>query len=128
MFLEKKQIYIVDDDESIRRSLRLLLRTYQFEVDTFSSAEDFFSAVPNSIPGCLVLDMFMPGLKGWEAQERLLKSGSERPVIIITASKSPEVKERAFKAGALGFLQKPFRDYELIELIEEVCPALASMK
>ncbi len=117
MSLDKKQIYIVDDDESVCRSLKLLMGTYGFLVETFPSADKFFSAVPNSALGCLIMDIHMPGLNGWEAQEKLMKSGSNRPVIIITADKNDGLEEQALKAGAVGFLQKPFNDQELVDLI-----------
>jgi FixJ family two-component response regulator len=117
MFSGKKQIYIVDDDKSICRALKLLMVTYGFEVDTFSSSEEFFSAVPNSAPGCLILDIHMPGLNGWDTQKKLRKSGSKRSVIIISADKSDGLKDMALKAGAVGFLQKPFNDQELVDLI-----------
>jgi two-component system response regulator FixJ len=119
MISSKKQIYIVDDDESVSRALKLLLITYAFQVETFDGAEKFFSAVPNSTPGCLILDIHMPGLGGWEAQQRLTKSGSKRPVIIISADKSGELKERALRTGAVGFLQKPFNDQDLVDLINQ---------
>lgn len=117
MPIGNKHIYIVDDDESICRSLELLLMTYGFEVSAFLSAEDFFNAVPNSVQGCLILDIHMPGLDGWEALKRIIKSGSNRPVIIITANKNGANNERAIKAGAVGYLQKPFTDQELVGLI-----------
>ena len=119
MVLNKRQIYIVDDDESVCRALKLLLVSREFKVATFNSAEDFFSAVPNSTPGCLILDINMPGLKGWEAQQRLLKSGSKRPVMIISADRMLGLKERALNVGAMGFLQKPFNDEDLIGLINQ---------
>ena len=112
------QIFIVDDDVSVCRALDILLVTYGFTVDTFISAEDFFRAVPNSVPGCLILDIHMPGLDGWETQQRLLKSGSNRPVIIMSADENKWLNERVLKAGATGFLQKPFNDQALIDLIE----------
>jgi two-component system, LuxR family, response regulator FixJ len=118
MLLNKKQIFIVDDDESVCRALAVLLVTYGFTVDTFTSAEEFFRAVPNSVPGCLILDIHMPGLDGWETQQRLLKSGSSRPVIIMSADKNGWFNERALKAGAVGFLQKPFNDQALVDLIK----------
>ncbi|MDO8580350.1 MAG: response regulator [Candidatus Omnitrophota bacterium] len=118
MPLAKKQIFIVDDDVSVCRALSVLLITYGFSVDTFTSAEDFFCAVPNSVPGCLILDIHMPGLGGWEAQQRLLRSGSKRPVIIISADKDGAPEQRALKAGAVGLLQKPFSDKELVDLID----------
>jgi FixJ family two-component response regulator len=112
-----KQIYIVDDDESVCRALSILLVTYGFTVDTFTSAEEFFRAVPNNVAGCLLLDIHMPGLDGWETLQHLLKSGSSRPVIIISADKDVGFNERALKAGAAGFLQKPFNDQALVDLI-----------
>jgi FixJ family two-component response regulator len=117
MPLDKKQIYIVDDDDSVCRALRLLMITYGFAVDTFTSAEKFFSAVPNSAPGCLIMDIHLPGLNGWDALKELTESGSNRPVIIITANKVEGLNDRALKAGALGSLQKPFNDHELVDLI-----------
>jgi FixJ family two-component response regulator len=114
---EKKQIFIVDDDESVCRALSILLVTYGFTVDTFTSAEEFFRAVPNSVPGCLLLDIHMPGLDGWETQQRLIKSGSSRPIIIISADKNYGLNKKALKAGAVGFLQKPFNDQALVDLI-----------
>jgi len=112
-----KKVFIVDDNDSICRALSVLLLTYGFSVDTFTSAEDFFRAVPNSVPGCLILDIHMPALDGWGTLQRLIASGSSRPVIIISADKNGGLNERALKAGAVGFLQKPFNDKELIELI-----------
>ena len=117
MSAHKNQIYIVDDDASICRALSILLITYKFIVDTFTSAEDFFRAVPNSAPGCLILDIHMPGLDGWETLKRIIKSGSKRPVIIMSADKNEGLNGRALKAGAVGFLQKPFNDQALVDLI-----------
>jgi two-component system response regulator FixJ len=114
---KKKQIYIVDDDESVCRALGVLLVTYGFTVDTFTSAEEFFRAVPNSVPGCLILDIHMPGLDGWETLRQLLAAGSSRPVIIISADKNEGLNEKVLKAGAAGYLQKPFNDQVLVDLI-----------
>jgi FixJ family two-component response regulator len=115
---EKKQIFIVDDDESVCRALSVLLATYGFSVDTFTSSAEFFRVVPNKVVGCLILDIHMWGLDGWETQERLLKSGSSRPVIIMSADKAEGLNRRAQRAGALGCLQKPFNDQALIDLLE----------
>jgi len=117
VMVDKKQIYIVDDDESVCRALKILLVTFGFKVETFPSSEKFFSAVPNNTKGCLVMDIHMPGLDGWEALKCLIKTGSTRPVIIITADKNGGLKEHALKAGAVGFLQKPFNDKALVDLI-----------
>ena len=118
MLPKNKQIFIVDDDVSVCRALSVLLITYGFTVDTFTSTEEFFSAVSNSVPGCLILDIHMPGLDGWETLQYLIKSGSSRPVIIISADKNEELNEKALKAGAVGFLQKPFNDKALVDLIK----------
>jgi len=117
MPLEEKQIYILDDDESVLRSLKLLLNSYGFAVDIFSSAEEFFNVVPNGSSGCLVLDIHLTGLNGWETLRRLTETGSKRPVIVITADKDDRFKEKALKAGAVGFLQKPFEDHYLLHMV-----------
>lgn len=126
--MDKKQVFVVDDDESVCRALGILLGTYGFTVKTFSSAEEFFSAVPNSVPGCLILDIHMPGIDGWEAQRKLIKAGSTRPVIIISADKNDELKEQALKIDAVGFLQKPFNDQMLVDLIGQSFKAGFSIK
>jgi two-component system, LuxR family, response regulator FixJ len=117
MAMDKKQIYIVDDDESVCRALKMLLVAFGFHVSTYPSSEQFFSAVPNSTQGCLILDIHMPGLDGWQALKRIIRSGSQRPVIIISADKNGGLEEEALKAGAIGFLQKPFNDQVLVDLI-----------
>ncbi|MDD5069726.1 MAG: response regulator [Candidatus Omnitrophica bacterium] len=113
----KKQIYIVDDDDSVCRALKYLLMTFGFEVLTYPSSESFFSAVPNNAQGCLILDIHMPGLDGWETMKQMIKAKATRPVIVITADKNGNLKQKALDAGAIGFLQKPFDDYELVDLI-----------
>ncbi len=117
MLPENKQIFVVDDDKSVCRALGVLLDTYGFSVKTFICAEDFFSVVSNIDLGCLILDIHMPELDGWETLQRLLKSGSNRPVIIMSADKNGGLNERAKKAGAVGYLQKPFDDQALVDLI-----------
>ena len=119
MLSENKQIFIVDDDDSVCRALSILLVTYGFTVDVFNSAEEFFHAVPNSVRGCLLLDIHMPGLDGWETLQRLLASGTSRPVIIISADKNEGLNEKALRAGAMGYLQKPFSDQALVDLINK---------
>ena len=113
-------IYIVDDDESVCRAIKTLLMTYDFEVKTFNSAQSFFDAVAHDDPGCLLLDIHMPGLDGWEVQKRILASGSPRPVIFISAEKKDDARDRALKAGAVGFLQKPVNGQTLVDLINGI--------
>ena len=117
MVLLKNKIYIVDDDESVCRALKVLLLSFDFEVETFNSGESFLAAVSNDDPGCLLLDINMPGLDGWATQKRMVESGSKRPVIFISAEKPEIATERALKAGALGFLKKPVDGQVLVDLI-----------
>jgi two-component system response regulator FixJ len=128
---EQKHLYIVDDDESVCRSLKILLSTYGFEVSTFLSAEKFFSDVPNNEQGCLILDIHMPGLNGWEALKRIIELRIDRPVIMISANKTDGNTDRALKSGAVGFLLKPFTDQALVTLInaalEEPKPVLSQL-
>ena len=119
MLPENKQIFIVDDDESVCRALNVLLVTYGFTVRTFNSAEDFFRNVSNSVSGSLVLDIHMPELDGWETMRRIFASGSKRRVIIISAEKNGGLREKVLKSGAIGFLQKPFNGQELVDLINK---------
>ncbi len=119
MPLERKQIYILDDDESVLRSLKVLMVSYGFAVDIFSSGEGFFSTVPNSAPGCLILDIHLAGMNGWDIMQKLAETGSTRPVIVITADTDDSFKDKALKAGAVGFLQKPFEDHHLLHMVNE---------
>jgi len=120
MPLEKKQIYILDDDESILRSYKLLMDSYGFAVEVFSSAEKFFSAVPTSSTGCLIMDIHMPGVNEEDVQQKFLESGYSCSVIIITGDKSDHVKEKAIKQGAVAVFHKPFDVEELIQTINHV--------
>jgi len=112
-------IFVVDDDESVCRALKILLMSYDFEVKTFNSAQSFFDTVTNDDPGCLLLDIHMPGLDGWETQKKILNSGSKRPVIFISAEKLDNAVDRALKVGAVGFLQKPVNGQTLVDLIND---------
>ena len=119
MKTDKKQIFVVDDDESVCRALKYLLTAFGFEVKTFLSAGKFFSAVPQNVTGTLIMDVHMPVLNGWEALKWIKKTGSKRPVIIISADENGSMKEQAFKSGAVGYFQKPVKDQELVNLINK---------
>jgi len=114
----KTQIYIVDDDESICRALSLLLDTFGFKVQTFASADQFLNSVLKHAPACLILDVHMAGMDGFELQQKLKTNGSRLPIIFISADKTLKFSEQYLKAaGAVGFLQKPFNDQALVDLI-----------
>ena len=120
MPINNREIFILDDDESVLRSLKILMVSYGFAVATFTSAEEFFMAVPNSVEGCLILDIHMPGLNGWDTQQRLAAAGYNLQVIVISADKDDSFQEKALKAGAVGFLQKPFEDHYLLHMVNQV--------
>ena len=117
MASNNKNVYIVDDDESVCRALKTFLMTFDFEVKTFNSAKSFFDAVSNDDPGCLLLDIHMPEVDGWAMQKMITDSGSKRPVIFISAEKQDNVADRVLQVGAVGFLQKPFDSQALVNLI-----------
>ena len=113
----KKKIYMVDDDESVCRSFKLLLGTFDFDVQTFHSAKSFFDGVPADDTTCLLLDIHMPDMDGWATQKQIMASGSKRRVIFISAEKPDLALDRALKAGAVGFMQKPIDGQALVHLI-----------
>lgn len=115
--LSKKKVFIVDDDESICRAFKILLTTFDFEVKTFNSASSFFDAVTDDEPGCLVLDIHMPETNGWAMLKKIIDSGSNRPVIFVSAEKNDNTAEHALKVGAAGFLQKPVNGLTLVDFI-----------
>ncbi|MDQ7823676.1 MAG: response regulator [Candidatus Eremiobacteraeota bacterium] len=114
-------IFIVDDDDSVRRSLSRLIRSADMTPHAFASAEQFLEAVPLESEGCLILDICMPEMSGFELQGKLLASGSPLRIIFISAFQKPGDGERALKNGAHGFLHKPFSEQELMTLITSSC-------
>jgi FixJ family two-component response regulator len=112
-------VYIVDDDSAVRESLDSLIRSVGFSVRTFASAYDFLhSELPNA-PGCLVLDVRLPGLSGLDLQRELARADVRIPIIFITGHSDVPLTVRAMKAGAVEFLTKPFRDQELLDAIRQ---------
>ena len=110
-------VMIVDDDESIRRAARRLIKSYGFPVETFASAEDFLGSGRLHETACLVLDVQMPGLNGLELQSRLITDGHQVPIIFITAFNDENARAQALKAGAVGYLVKPFEEADLLTAI-----------
>jgi FixJ family two-component response regulator len=107
-------VMIVDDDESVRRAARRLIKSYGFAVETFTSAEDFLGSGRLHETACLVLDVQMPGLNGLELQSRLVAEGHRVPIIFITAFNDENARAQALQAGALGYLVKPFEEADLL--------------
>lgn len=110
-------IFVIDDDKSVRKALRRLLRSVGMNVQTFASAEDFLGTVLPP-PDCLVLDMRMPGgISGLELQARLARNGPCIPIVFITGHEDQPARHQALAAGAIDFLQKPFDDQRLLEAV-----------
>jgi FixJ family two-component response regulator len=110
-------VFVVDDDAPVRDALKLLLRSVGHRVEAFASAQEFLDAYHDDRPGCLVLDVRMPGMSGLELQERLNERHAILPIIFITGHGDVPMAVEALQAGALDFLQKPFRDQELLDRI-----------
>ena len=110
-------VFVVDDDESMRRSLATLLRSVGLEVRVFASPQDFMEAQRPDAPGCLVLDVRLPGISGLAFQDQLAKLGMRLPIIFITGHGDVPMTVRAMKAGAVEFLTKPFDDQVLLDAI-----------
>ncbi len=110
-------IYVVDDDDGMRRALSLLLNTVGFKTAAFASPKEFLDIFKPDTAGCLVLDIRMPGMSGLELQQHLNRMGSMLPVIFITGHGDVPMAVQAMKEGAFEFVQKPFRDQDLLDRI-----------
>jgi FixJ family two-component response regulator len=111
------KICIVDDDEAFRDSLRWLLESNGFQVEPFASAKEFLEFCKFGKPGCLVLDIRMPEMTGLELQEKLNKKGIRTPVIFVTGHGDIPMAVNAVKRGAMDFIEKPFNESDVLELI-----------
>jgi len=116
---DKQTVFIVDDDLAIRHAMTLLVQSVGLESRVFATANDFLERFDSYSAGCLVLDIRMPGLSGLELQQRLLELGVSIPIIFITGHADVPMAVEAMQKGAFAFIQKPFRDQELLESISE---------
>ncbi len=112
-------VFIVDDDPAIRFAMQALMDSVNVEHEIFASGDEFLENVDEHRAGCLVLDIRMPGLGGLELQEELLKRGSTLPIIFITGHGDVPMAVEAMQKGAVDFIQKPFRDQDLLDRIRE---------
>ena len=110
-------VSVVDDDASLRRSVRNLLTSAGFTVQAFASAEEFLESPERMNTGCLVLDLRMAGMNGFDLLKHLRANGSLIPVVILTAHGDDEARGRALQAGAAAFLGKPFRSDALLDAV-----------
>ena len=112
-------VFIVDDDPAIRFAMQALMDSVHIPHEIFGSGDEFLENVAEGRAGCLVLDIRMPGLGGLELQEELLKRGSTLPIIFITGHGDVPMEAEAMQKGAVDFIQKPFRDQELLDRIRQ---------
>lgn len=111
-------IYVVDDDDAVRDSLKILLESYGLAVRDFGSVADFLNALPSNGAGCLVLDLHLPVMGGFDVMNMLAQRGICLPVIVITGRGDTQTKTRALETGAVAFLEKPVDDQSLIGAIQ----------
>ena len=119
MSLALPTVFVVDDDVSMREALKNLFRSVGLEVQTYGTAQEFLSNPPADSPGCLVLDVRLPGLSGLDLQRRLAEANIQIPIIFITGHGDIQMSVRAMKAGAVEFLTKPFRDQDLLDAVQQ---------
>lgn len=110
-------ISVIDDDPSVRKAVRRLVRSAGWDAEAFASAEEFLEAAGHRAPTCLILDVRMRGMSGLELQQRLAASARHVPIVFITAHEDEAACRTALEAGAVGFLQKPFDDRMLLDLV-----------
>jgi len=119
MTKNKQTVFIVDDDEPVRGALQLLMKSVGHDAKTFATGDEFLAACSPGISGCLILDIRMPGMSGLELQEKLHQQGVNIPIIFITGHGDVPMAVEAMKQGALEFLQKPFREQDLVDRVNE---------
>lgn len=112
-------VFIIDDDSSVRRSLTLLLDAYNYNVEPYSSAEEYLEREMHNGTGCLILDINLGGKSGMELQDELIKFGQHLPIIFITANGNVRLSVETIRKGAINFLEKPFKEEELLHSVAE---------
>src|ERR1700680_1632855 len=117
MVEQRAVVFVIDDDSSMRSALEDLVSTVGLEVRAFAAPQEFLQSKPPDVPGCLVLDVRLPGMSGLTFQKELAKEGLALPVIFITGHGDIPMSVRAMKAGAVEFLTKPFHDQDLLDAI-----------
>lgn len=118
MNAERPTIFVVDDDPSVRRGLARLIRASDLQVEAFDSAAGFLEGAPADAPGCVLIDLRMPGMDGLSLQEAIRRAGHSMPVIFISGNTDVPATVQAMKGGALDFLTKPFDERQLLAAIE----------
>ena len=121
-------VFVIDDDEAVRKSLKRLLRAADYETEVFDSAANYLARPPDARPSCSIVDVQMPGLNGIELQEALIKRRREEQLIFITGHGNIAMCARVMKAGAVDFLPKPFKSRELLKCVEQALDRSAKQR
>ena len=112
-------VFVIDDDPSIRSALQRLVASVGLNCETFATADEYLAQLNPAAPGCLIVDMRLPGLSGFELQEHLGRNGYHPPIIFLTAYGDIKTTVRAMKRGAVDFLTKPFHEQELLDAVRQ---------
>ena len=115
---DEPTVFVVDDDEAVRNGISQLIESVNLKVETFESAQQFLDSYDPVRPGCLLLDVRMPGMSGLKLQEKLVENNISIPIIFITGHGNVPMAAEAFKAGAVDFLEKPVGDQALLDRIQ----------
>ncbi len=121
-------VFVIDDEASVRKALARLLNSAGFQVETFASADEFLRRPRYEGPGCLLLDVHMPGQGGIELQEAMASAHDTLPIIFISGRSDIQENGRSMKEGAVEFLQKPFSDMDLLEAIDRSLARVGSCR
>ena len=114
----QRKVYVIDDDEAVRDSMRVLLESFGIGVSDYASAGDFLARVSAPANGCMLLDLHMPGMSGLELLELMRRRGWDLPVIVITGRSDDLLKERALRAGVVALLDKPVDESTLMNALD----------
>ena len=120
------RVAVVDDDASVRKALKRLLRAANLEAEVFASGRQFLESLPSGFPDCLVLDLHMPEMNGLDVQRHLAQQGLQVPIVVITGHDEPQTRAQCMSAGAAAYLRKPLDDEALLEAIYRAAGAVQS--
>ncbi len=119
MSAHEGKVHIVDDDDAVRKSLQLLFKTVDIEATAYESGDMFLEQFDDAVEGCVLLDIRMPGMSGLEVQKQLQDRGNSMPIIFITGHGDVPMAVEAMQSGAFDFIQKPFRDQDLMDRVSQ---------
>ena len=116
--MSEPTVFVVDDDEAVRKMLRWLLESVNLQVEEYASADDFLASYQPNQVGCIILDVRMPGMSGIELQQKLFQGNSQLPAILLTGHGEVQMAVSAMKNGAFDFVEKPFNNQNLLDIIQ----------